>query len=340
MSDNGRGIRRRTTRTGFRYLDSDGRTIRDAGKLARIKSLVIPPAWREVWISPFAESHLQATGRDARGRKQYRYHDRWRESRDDAKYARLIAFAKALPRIRARVSRDFRKPVLSRDRVLATVVRLLESCLFRVGNEKYARDNHSFGLTTLRDKHTTIRGTKLQFEFQGKSGKPHRIEIEDPRLAAAVKSCRDLPGRDLFQYLDEGGECHGISSSNVNAYIRKASGDNFTAKDFRTWAGTVTVAAALSGLPPFDSRAEAKKNIVQAIESVAKRLGNTPAVCRKSYVHPAVLEAYVNGETIRHGAMRSRKSVEAAIVALLRKQLAAAKPDLRRELAASLRAGR
>ncbi|MGH8772723.1 MAG: DNA topoisomerase IB [Burkholderiales bacterium] len=339
MSDDGHGIRRLASKTGFRYLDSDGRRIRDAGKLARIKSLVVPPAWREVWISPFAESHLQATGRDARGRKQYRYHHRWHEWRDDAKYARVIAFAKALPRIRARVSRDLRKPVLSRDRVLATVVRLLESCLFRIGNKKYARDNNSFGLTTLRDKHTKIRGTKLQFEFQGKSGKPHRIEIQDPRLAVEVKSCRDLPGRDLFQYVDEGGECHSISSSDVNAYLRKASGGNFTAKDFRTWAGTVAAARALSSLPSFDSRANAKKNIAHVIESVAKRLGNTPAVCRKSYIHPAVLEAYVNGETIRHSAMRSRKSIEAAIVALLRKRLAAQKPDLRRRLAASLRAG-
>ncbi|MGH8581510.1 MAG: DNA topoisomerase IB, partial [Gammaproteobacteria bacterium] len=323
MSDNGHGIRRLTSRTGFCYLDSDGRTIRDARKLARIKSLVVPPAWREVWISPFAESHLQATGRDARGRKQYRYHHRWRESRDDAKYAHVIAFANALPRIRARVSQDLRKPVLSRDRVLATVVRLLESCLVRVGNEKYARDNNSFGLTTLRDKHTKIRGTRLQFEFQGKSGKPHRIDIQDPRLAAEVKSCRDLPGRDLFQYLDDAGECHSISSRDVNAYLRQASGGDFTAKDFRTWAGTVTAARALSDLPPFDSRANAKKYIVRVIESVAKRLGNTPAVCRKSYIHPAVLDAYVNGKTIRHSAMRSRRSVEAAIVALLRKQLAA-----------------
>jgi DNA topoisomerase-1 len=349
LSDDRPGFRRAPSGGGFRYLDPAGKAVRDTATLARIASLAIPPAWRDVWISPLKDGHLQATGRDARGRKQYRYHRRFRELREESKYVHMIGFARALPKIRARVKRDLKKPELSRERVLATVVRLLETSLIRVGNEEYARDNKSFGLTTLRDKHVRVRGNTLKFEFRGKSGKLHQVDIEDRLLAAQVKKCQDLPGQDLFQYVDESGKRQSVTSGDVNDYLRAAGGEEFTAKDFRTWAGTVLAAMALQEFEKFDSQALAKKNVVKAIESVAKRLGNTPGVCRKCYVHPAVIDAYLEGavaETARQQAQRELtrgmhrlEPEEAAVLALLQAQLAAQaqKEDLVGRLEASLK---
>lgn len=293
VTDAGPGMRRRRAGKGFAYIGADGKAVRDREALTRIRALAIPPAWTDVWICPSANGHLQATGRDARGRKQYRYHARWREVRDETKYGRMIAFAEALPRIRRRVERDLERPGLEREKVLATVVRLLETTLIRVGNEEYARANDSFGLTTLRNRHVEVNGSTLRFEFYGKSGRRHRITLDDPRLARIVKRCRDIPGYELFQYLDDDGERRSIDSTDVNEYLREAAGEEFTAKDFRTWGGTVLAAIALCGFEPCDCEAEAKKNVARAIEMVAERLGNTPAVCRKCYVHPAVIEAYL-----------------------------------------------
>jgi DNA topoisomerase-1 len=291
---------------------------------------VIPPAWTDVWICTDSRGHLQATGRDARGRKQYRYHPRWREVRDEVKYGKLIAFAQALPRIRQRTDADLRKNGLQREKVLAAVVQLLEKTLIRVGNEEYARDNGSVGLTTMREKHATVTGTTVRFEFRGKSGVQHAIDLRDARLARILKACRDLPGYELFQYVDEDGRRQAIDSADVNEYLREISGDEFTAKDFRTWAGTVLAAKALAEVATFASNAEAKRNIVHAIEAVAKKLGNTKSVCRKCYIHPAILDAYMDGatiETVKTRALRlarSRPSLspeEAAVVGLLERRL-------------------
>jgi DNA topoisomerase-1 len=272
----------------------NGRVV-GADELARIKSLVIPPAWVDVWICPNPRGHLQATGRDARGRKQYRYHPRFRQMRDEAKYGRLPAFAQALRRIRRRTAADVRRRGLSRVKVLAAAVQLLEKTLIRIGNEEYARANGSIGLTTMHDRHATIRGGTVRFEFRGKSGVAHAVDLHDARLARIVKACRDLPGYELFQYVDEQGTRQTICSDDVNAYLRHISGDDFTAKDFRTWAGTVLAAQALARLARFKSQTEAKRNVVQAIADVAKRLGNTKSVCRKCYIHPAILAAYMDG---------------------------------------------
>jgi DNA topoisomerase-1 len=265
-------------------------------ELARIKALVIPPAWTDVWICPHPRGHLQATGRDARGRKQYRYHTRFRQMREEAKYGRLPAFAQALRRIRRRTAADVRKRGLPRVKVLAAAVQLLEKTLIRIGNEEYARANGSVGLTTMRDRHSRVRGADVRFEFRGKSGVAHVVDLHDARLARIVKACRDLPGYELFQYVDEEGERQAICSDDVNAYLRHISGDDFTAKDFRTWAGTVLAAQALARLARFKSQTEAKRNVVQAIAAVAKRLGNTRSVCRKCYIHPAILAAYMDGK--------------------------------------------
>jgi len=292
------GIRRVGTPGKFRYVAPNGRTIIDPVELSRIKALVIPPAWTDVWICPDSRGHLQATGRDARGRKQYRYHPKWREIRDEAKYGKLPAFARTLPKIHHRTAIDLRKPALSREKVLAAVVQLLEKTLIRVGNEEYARQNRSFGLTTMRDQHAKINGSKVHFAFRGKSGVKHAIDFEDARLARIVKACRDLPGYELFQYVDERGDHHVIDSSDVNAYLRSITGDDFTAKDFRTWAGTVLAAQALAACKPCHTKSETKRNVVRAIEQVAARLGNTKAVCRKCYIHPAILEAYAAGKKI------------------------------------------
>jgi DNA topoisomerase-1 len=284
---------------------------------------------------------LLATGRDARGRKQYRYHPRWREVRDETKYDRMIAFGRALPRIRAQVARDLARPDLPREKVLATVVRLLETTLIRVGNDEYARSNRSFGLTTLRDKHVAIRGGKLHFEFRGKHGIAHEVDLEDARVARIVKQCRDLPGQELFQYVDEEGTRRSIDSADVNEYLKTISGDEFTAKDFRTWAGTVLAARALQELAPHQSQRQAKRNVVQAIEAVAMMLGNTQSICRKCYVHPAVLNAYLDGQlaqTLRQRARSLRKArrgalrpEEAAVLSFLQQKLnGAAKTPLER----------
>ena len=261
--------------------------------------MAIPPAWTHVWICPDPNGHLQAVGRDAKGRKQYRYHRRWREIRDEAKFGRLIAFAKALPAIRARTRADLKRPGLTRSRVLAAVVELLEKTLIRIGNEEYARDNRSYGLTTLRDTHARIETSAVRFVFRGKSGREHQITLHDRRLARIVKDCRDLPGRELFQYIDAHGKRRSIGSGDVNQYVREISRQNFTAKDFRTWAGTVLAARSLAAIRLDHSGKVTKRDLVRAVESVADRLGNTKAVCRKSYIHPAILDAYLEGDTIR-----------------------------------------
>ena len=323
-SDDKPGIKRVGKAPSFRYLTVRGRPVpkRD---LARIRSLVIPPAWKDVWISPNPRGHLQATGRDARGRKQYRYHPKWREVRDGTKYGRLVDFAHALPKIRRRAESDLRRAGLPRPKVLAAVVRLLEKTFIRVGNDEYARSNRSYGLTTMRDRHVKVAGSKVQFFFRGKSGVAHELELDDRRLAKIVKQCRDLPGQELFQYRDEQGRVVDIGSSDVNAYLQEICGEEFTSKDFRTWAGTVLAATLLREAGRADSERRAKQTIVQAIEAVAKQLGNTRAVCRKCYVHPAVIDAYMDG-TISKAARRVRRAVgkltesEAAVLGLLAKR--------------------
>lgn len=293
------GIARKRSGKGFRYVDADGRTIRDKETLARIRSLVIPPAWKDVWICTDPRGHLQATGRDARGRKQSRYHPRWREVRDETKYHRMLLFGAALSGIRSRVEEDLALPALPRNKVLAAIVRLMERTLIRVGNEEYARENHSYGLTTLRDKHVQVEGSTVTFRFRGKSGVLHTVGLQDRRLARIVRRCQDIPGYELFQYVDEEGDPRTIDSADVNDYLREISREDFTAKDFRTWAGTVLATMALREFDTFESQTQAKKNVVQAIKAVARRLGNTPSVCRKCYVHPAVLECYFAGEIAR-----------------------------------------
>lgn len=325
------GIRRVRVGKQFRYLDASGKVIRRRKLVERIRSLAIPPAWTDVWICPLPHGHLQATGRDARGRKQYRYHPRWREVRDQTKYDRMVAFGHALPQIRNRLQRDLQRPGLPREKVLAAVVRLLETTLIRVGNEEYARTNGSFGLTTMRDHHVDVAGAELRFEFRGKSGIRHSVDIRDRRLAKIVKRCQDITGEELFQYIDERGDRHAIGSKDVNDYLRRISGQDFTAKDFRTWAGTVLAARALQEFEKFDSQTQAKRNIVRAIESVAKRLGNTKSICRKCYVHPAVLDAYLDGTFVQSLSRRIERELrntlprlspeEAAVLAFLQQRL-------------------
>jgi len=296
VSDQDPGITRRPAGSGFNYRRADGSAVTDERTLDRIRQLAIPPAWADVWISPRANGHIQATGRDQKGRKQYRYHDGWREVRDGHKYDRLIAFGRALPKLRARVEADLAKRGLPREKVLAAVIRVMEITLIRVGNEEYAKANRSFGLTTLRDRHAKVRGGSAEFEFRGKSGKMHKTGFRDRRLAGVVKACQDLPGQRLFQYLDDEGNRHVVESGDVNAYLREVLGDDFSAKDFRTWAGTVSAARALALLPACGSAAEAKRNVNTCVKAVAGVLGNTAAVCRKAYIHPVVLEAYAEGQ--------------------------------------------
>jgi DNA topoisomerase-1 len=296
VSDTRPGIRRRPMGKGFRYSAADGRPVRDPRVLRRIRALAIPPAWTDVWICPSGRGHIQATGRDARGRKQYRYHARWRAARDRGKFERLAAFGAVLPRIRHQVREDLRLRGLPRRKVLAVVVALLDATLIRVGNEEYARVNHSYGLTTMRDGHVGFDGDEVRFRFRGKSGKQHEVSVRDRRLARIVARCRDLPGQELFQYVDGHGRQHPVDSGDVNGYLREAAGLPITAKDFRTWAGTVLCACALCAAAPADTEARAKRAVARAIEATAGRLGNTPAVCRESYVHPAVVEAYVAGD--------------------------------------------
>lgn len=316
VTDTSPGIHRQPYRGKFRFLDAHGEPVRDEATLERIQALAIPPAWQDVWICPHARGHIQATGRDARGRKQYRYHAEWRKVRDSAKYDRMVAFGKALPKIRRRVQRDLARRGLPREKVLATVTHLLESTLIRVGNETYARENHSFGLTTMRVRHLKSSNGKLRFCFRGKSGKRHAIDIRNPRLARIVKQCRDLPGYELFQYVDDDGERVPVSSTEVNEYLREIGGGDFSAKDFRTWAGTVLAARALQEFEKFTSEAEARRNMLAAIEAVARMLGNTPAICRKCYVHPIILDTYLDGTLVEQLAATARRKLAREIRSL------------------------
>lgn len=324
VAGNAPGISRARHGAGFTYRTASGAPVRDRATLKRIRSLVLPPAWRKVWIAADARAHLQATGVDAAGRKQYRYHPAWTAVRDATKYHRMLAFAKALPTIRRRVRRDSRKPPLSRAQVLATVVRLLERTHIRIGNEEYARTNGSHGLTTLRDRHATITGAHVQFAFRAKSGVRQTVDLDDAGLARAVRQCQELPGQTLFQYVDDQGAVRSLSSADVNTYLQEIAGDAFTAKDFRTWAGTLTAATTLDRIGPADTKTASARAVVGAIDDVARTLGNTRAVSKKCYVHPAVIEAYRSGVTLRHHAARARRHprelsvAETLLVALLR----------------------
>jgi DNA topoisomerase-1 len=331
VSDEEPGIRRRRSGKGFSFRNPDGTAVKDKETLARIKSLAIPPAYTDVWICADARGHIQATGRDDKGRKQYRYHQRWREVRDSTKYERMLDFGKALPAIRERISADMGKRGLPREKVLATVVHLLENTLIRVGNATYSRENKSFGLTTLQDRHVEVDGGKLRFQFKGKSGKSWNLQVKDRRIARIVKSCQDVPGQHLFQYLDDDGQRHGVTSQDVNDYLREISGQDFSAKDFRTWAGTVLAAIALTEFETFDTKATAKRNLRDAIERVSSRLGNTPAICRKCYIHPQVLDCYLEGDLVNQlkdrieedlrSELDALKPEEAAVMAFLHRRL-------------------
>jgi DNA topoisomerase-1 len=311
-------------------VNQRGRVLRGTAELNRIKRLAIPPAWRDVWICPNANGHVQATGRDARGRKQYRYHPGWREVRDHVKYDQILGFAAALPALRRRLAKDLSAPGLSKRKVVAAVVQLLEKTFIRVGNDEYARDNHSFGLTTMRNGHVRISRSTLRFRFRGKSGKTHDISFDDRQLALVVRRCQELPGHELFEYLDERGRVHDIGSADVNEYLREATGQDFTAKSFRTWAGTLLVAHALQELPQFQSQTQAKRNIVRAVEAVAGLLGNTPAICRKCYLHPAIIDAYLDrtltrtlgSKAVKRHAISARhlNRTETTVLALLRRR--------------------
>lgn len=332
VDDTKPGLRRKRNGKGFRYIDTKGATIRDPGEIERLKSLAVPPAYTDVWICPYPNGHIQATGRDEKGRKQYRYHPRFREAREASKFHRIMAFAEALPGIRRRIDADMGQRGLPREKVLATVVHLLETTLIRVGNDDYARSNKSYGLTTLRDPHVKIAGSEMRFRFKGKSGKEWSVSVRDRRVAKIVKACQDLPGQELFQYLDDTGERRDVTSSDVNAYLREITGEDFTAKDFRTWAGTVLAALALREFEAFDSEAKAKRNLRAAIESVASRLGNTPTICRKCYIHPQILGCYLEGGLLLQikdavedeltDSLEELRPEEAAVLSLLRGRLA------------------
>jgi DNA topoisomerase-1 len=331
VSDEEPGIRRRKSGKGFTYTRPDGKKVEDRSTLERIKSLAIPPAYTDVWICAKANGHIQATGRDAKGRKQYRYHSAFREVRESTKYEHMLEFAKGLPAIRKTIDEHMSLRGLPREKVLATVVHLLENTLIRVGNSDYVKQNKSYGLTTLRDPHVKVQGGELRFQFKGKSGKTWRLQVKDRRVAKIVKACQDLPGQDLFQYLDENGEQQSITSADVNAYLKEITGSEITAKDFRTWAGTVLAALALAEFEEFDSDAKAKKNIRAAIEKVSARLGNTPSICRKCYVHPEVFASYLDRglllgikeeiETELREDLASLRPEEAAVLALLEQRL-------------------
>ena len=340
VNDGAPGIARLPDGKSFRYVDASGKDIEDEATLARVRALVIPPAWTDVWICKHENGHLQATGRDAKSRKQYRYHARWRNLRDEVKYERMISFGKALPAIRRQVDTDLKLSSVPREKVLATIVYLLQATMMRIGNEEYARTNKSFGLTTLRARHVRVDGKAVQFRFRGKSGVFHDITVEDKRLAKIIERIRDLPGQELFQYIDGDGERRSVGSADVNDYLRSISGKDYTAKDFRTWSGTVLAALALREFEKFDSDTQAKKNIVRAIESVAEKLGNTPSICRKCYVHPAVIESYLDGTILEALRLRTEQELvedlhalqpeEAAVVALLQTRLARAQPAQQR----------
>jgi len=316
VNDDDPGLRRVKAGDGFAYRDSDGERVDDDATLERIRLLAIPPAWTDVWICPSPRGHIQATGRDQKGRKQYRYHEAWRRDRDGLKFGRMIAFGRALPKLRARVEADLARRGLPRDKVIAAVVRLMELTLIRVGNEEYAQANKSFGLTTLRDRHAKLSSVGGTFQFKGKSGKVHVTGFRDKRLARIVKACQDVPGQRLFQYLDDDGQRRSVESADVNAYIRAAIGEDFSAKDFRTWAGTLAAARALCLVPKAASATEAKRNVNTCVKAVAGLLGNTAAVCRGSYIHPLVLEAYQQGVLpLKPG--RSERAFELAVIRFL-----------------------
>lgn len=355
VNDHDPGITRVSAARGVHYKDAQGRRITDPKTLGRIRHLAIPPAWTDVWICVREDGHIQATGRDARRRKQYRYHPDWRAIRDENKYERMIAFGKALPRIRRRVARDLRRPGLGREKVLATMLRLLETTLVRVGNEEYARENGSIGLSTMRDHHVDVKRGTLQFHFKGKSGRRHRIELHDPRTAKIVRRIQELPGQELFQFIDDQGRPQDVKSEDVNDYLRQIAGAEFSAKDFRTWAGTVLAAIALRQFEAFETKKQAKKNLMTAIERVAGRLGNTPNVCRKCYIHPIVLESYLDGKTVDvilgkteqalSEKLASLNGTEGAVLAFLQQQLRRPAPpplltSLRRSVAGRLRVRR
>lgn len=316
VSDDQPGYSRKRKGDEFEYFDMEGKPIRDEQRILRIKRLAIPPAWTNVWICPSANGHIQATGRDARRRKQYRYHERWREVRDENKYEKMVLFAQALPKIRKKVEQDLELPGLPRNKVLATVVQLLERTFIRVGNEEYARDNKSFGLTTMRDHHVEVKGSKLRFRFRGKSGINHEVDVTDRHIAKIVSKLQDLPGQELFQYVDDDDQVRDVTSQDVNDYLREITNEEFSAKDFRTWAGTVMAAIALQAVGAFDTKKQAKSNIKNAIGAVSKMLGNTPAICRKCYVHPAVLETYLSGNSIEGLKQRTKDALESEAIDL------------------------
>jgi DNA topoisomerase I len=307
VNDNARGFSRKKTTKGFVFFDLKKKRIKDKKVIDRIRSLVIPPAWEQVWICPNPNGHIQVTARDARGRKQYRYHPEWRKFRDENKYGRLKEFGDALIDIRKKTDEDLSLPGLPKEKVLAVVVKLLERTFIRIGNESYAKENNSFGLTTLRDQHVKINGSSIQFQFRGKSGVKHSVGLNDRRLASIVKKCKEIPGYELFQYVDNDGNFQSISSTDVNGYLQSITGKDFTAKDFRTWFGSVLAADFLSKTPPEERTTFRKKKIVEVISGVAKRLGNTPAICKKCYVHPLVLEAYDDGTMFQLKRKRGKK---------------------------------
>jgi DNA topoisomerase I len=328
VSDDLPGYSRKANGNDFEYFDAEGKRIRDEQRILRMRRLAIPPAWTDVWICPSPTGHIQATGRDARRRKQYRYHGRWREVRDENKFARLADFAAALPKIRRRVAQDMKLLGLPRQKVLATVVRLLERTFIRVGNEEYARENKSFGLTTMKNRHVAVKGARLRFRFRGKSGRQHEVDVTDQRMARIVAKCQDLPGQDLFQYVEDNGEVRDVSSQDVNDYLREITNEDFSAKDFRTWAGTLLSALALNVQGGFDAKGQAKAKIKTAICAVAELLGNTPAICRKCYVHPAVVEAYLAStripglnQAMQKSGNRQLRLAETAVLRFLRAQI-------------------
>jgi DNA topoisomerase I len=316
VDDSRPGLTRRRWRDRFIYLDPDGQRVRDSETLARIAALVIPPAYTDVWICTDPQGHLQATGRDARGRKQYRYHAQWRELRDQHKYGRMLAFAKALPKLRAQLETHLARPGLDREKVMALVVSLLDHTLIRIGNQRYLRDNQSYGLTTLRNRHVQVKGSTIRFQFRGKRGVEHNVTLNDRRLASLLKRCMELPGQALFQYLDEDGQRHSVGSGEVNQFLQQLTGADFTAKDYRTWAGS---SLALDLLKPlaWEPESEAKRQVAAIVRQVATRLGNTPAVCRRCYIHPAVLEHYALGRLASLPKNRVRKGLDPEEVALL-----------------------
>jgi DNA topoisomerase I len=350
VTDEAKGIRRESAGDGFKYLKPNGDPVSDDATLERIRKLAIPPAWTDVWICTRANGHLQATGRDARGRKQYKYHPQFREVSEQTKYEHMLEFARALPAIRARVAEHMALRGLPREKVLATVVHLLETTLIRVGNDDYARENKSYGLTTLRNPHVKVAGSELRFQFKGKSGKTWRLQIKDRRVARIVKACQDLPGQELFQYIDENGDLKDVTSADVNDYLREITGTDITAKDFRTWAGTVMAALALQEFEAFDTKATAKKNLKSAIERVAARLGNTPTICRKCYVHPEILNSYAEGSLLLkikkevEGELRDDleqlKPEEAAVLSLLQARLNRTLTDQLEDSLAAFQKGR